>query len=671
MSRQGEGRCGPLGAARRTGLALGLVGVCLPAVWASPGYGAEALDPGAGLVSKLLGDLRSGQLQARQPAGLGHARTTAATGSGFGVGPGSPASSSSAGSSSTSHEAQVASLPVGACLRFTQLDLSATRLVTSAALRQAAAPVLSGCIAPSDFGPRLNHALQAMQKLYADAGILGVTFDVPDQDFQSGLLQITIRERRLEAIELERSWDPLAPIAQMALYRGPFTSDRQRRIWAAFERDLLGQPLQTKALQAGLARLNSVPSANANIEIKDGSSPDTLVLAVKDQWQDRFRSSLSYQRAGAPHQADSQSLGLSLEADNLANLNDQWRLGYSGSTSSNALSGSLQLPLWDWRAILSSSYDESMTPLTETADLFSQGLTTSAQLSYQAWTSDQASVTLQATGNSYWNRRYINDSLLTPQRRIKARAAVVGQWRASEQSGLSGQLGYTRGLSGLFGADKDPDPLPALTPQAQFESWDARLAVSHAWPQQEPDDWRWSATAELQGQISQDLLYGTDQFQIGDGGLVRGFSGASFAGEQGWALSTNLSLQAPAAVPGVLQRGYALLDAAFDPLLPDFATVEPQLAKRVQGLSASAYLDGGWARSLADDHEAWVVGTGVALNYNSVYGNITYYISFPLYHTLEQDPADFAWSLSASLRLDTLGVATWNRLRKLGPFAQR
>lgn len=614
MNAQSERWSGRFDAARATGLVLGLLGVCLaPAAWAQPGYGVEALDPGAGLVSKLLGDIRSGQSQARQPGAAAQLRAALATV------PGQtpvPQGSSAAGSISEA-EAQVASLPPGACLRFAQLELSETHLVTKDALRKAATPLMHGCIAPSDFGTRLNQALQAMQALYAEAGYVGVTFDVPEQDFQSGRLAITVRERRLEAIEVARSWDPLAPITGMALYRGPWTSDRQRRIWAAFERDMLGQPVQTKALQAGLARLNSAPSANANIEIKDGSSPDTLVLAVKDTWQDRFRSSLSYQRAGAPHQVDEQSLGLSLEADNLANVNDQWRLGYSGSTSSNALSASLQVPLWDWQAILSASYDESMTPLTETADLFSQGLNTSAQLSYQAWSNDKASLTLQATGNSYWNRRYINDSLLTPQRRIKARGAVVGQWRLSDQSALSGQLGYTRGLSGVFGPDKDPAPLPAMTPQAQFESWDARLAVSQAWPQQDPADWRWSATGELQGQYSQDLLYGTDQFQVGDGGLVRGFSGASFAGEQGWALTTNLALQAPAAVPGVVERGYAVLDAAFDPLLPDFVEVGPKIAKRMQGFSANAYLDGGWARSLADDQDAWLVGTGVALNYNT------------------------------------------------------
>ncbi len=644
----------------RGAMLLGLAALILgqgPAAWAQYGFAGEALDPGPALVSKLLSDTRAGQLGARQPGQATQLRASTS---------GALASAANQGQSSRS-----AALPAGGCLQFSRIIFNQTQLVARADLQAAAASLLGPCIPGSDFGARLNQALQAMQKLYADAGYVGVIFDVPEQDFQSGQLTIAIQERRLESITIERSWDPLAPISGLALYRGPFASSKQRRIWAAFERDMLGQPIKTKALQAGLARLNSLPSANANVEIVDGSSPQTVALVIKDQWKDRFRSSLSYQRSGAPDQVDSQSLGLALEADNLANLNDQWRLSYSGSSSSNALSASLQLPLWDWQAIVSASYDESMTPLTETADLFSQGLNTSGQLSYQAWSTDHASLTLQATGSSYWNRRYINDSLLTPQRRIKGRVAALGQWRVSEQTALSGQLGYSRGLSGLFGADKDPDPLPPLTPQAQFESWDARLGLRQSWAPKQQDDWRWSASAELQGQYSNDLLFSTDQFQIGDGGLVRGYSGASFAGEQGWALTNTLSLQAPARVPGVLALGYGLLDASFDPLLPDFADIEDALAKRIQGFSASAYLDGGWAGSLADDQEAWMVGTGVALNYNSVYGILPMIFLFSLYHRLEQEPADFTWSLSANLRLDTIGVATWNRLRKLGPLGDR
>lgn len=435
--------------------------------------------------------------------------------------------------------------------------------------------------------------LMAFNKIYVERGYVTARAMLPEQDLESGTLQVKVVEGRVEKITYLESRD------------GKKAPGPQSKIATSFPLTP-GERLQLRNLEQGLDQINRLPSNKATIDIKPGEAFGTSELVVSNEMKSPYRVGSKFTYLDNKGRTD-KSADVTIEADDLFKVNDMWYLAYSGGSSSNALSVLASLPYGWWTLSASGSYSEDLQHITTTSDLYTQTATGSFILNRMLFRDAKQKVKAEVSYSQRWNSRYINASRLTPHRFSLVRAGM------SYEKYLTGGFlslggGVSSGLGLIGGEDSDVNGAP----QANFYKADVNGLYYHAFAN--------GATATLSAtlQWSSDVLYNSEQMTIGGSTSVRGYSRNKLSGDTGGFMQTTLN--------------FPMTTIAGDPKQLD-AALGPTVAAYVAPLTPYVFFDAGTVVDRARDTKSGIAAAGIGIGYSKDRVSADIYAALPLVET--------------------------------------
>jgi hemolysin activation/secretion protein len=152
---------------------------------------------------------------------------------------------------------------------------------------------------------------------------------------------------------------------------------------------------------------------------------------------------------------------------------------------------------------------------------------------------------LAATLTTKSSKNYLDGQYLSVSSRKLTILDLDGNLNTSFAGGvLSLDLGYAQGLDAL-GAMKDLDNLPDSASRAQFSKFKYGFYYSLPFSVLHKD---FGFTSQLSGQKSNNVLYGSEQIQIGGLYSVRGFVNNVLAGDDGYYWRNEISMRQPVTI---------------------------------------------------------------------------------------------------------------------------
>ncbi len=366
----------------------------------------------------------------------------------------------------------------------------------------------------------IGNLLQRISAIYADKGYITTRAYVPAQDISSRTLKIEVLEGKVEAF-----------VYQQVGKDGEKKPGKSRKIKSAFP-IRADDVFQLRDVEHGLEQMNRLRSTQAGANLVAGQGSGTSQIVITEQKNDTIRGTIGFDNRGDEATGRTQ-IRLGFEADDLLRLNDSYSLSYSGSENSNALTFSTSIPYRKWLFSFSGSYSESLSPVSELADLFTQTATVNLTAERLLYRNARSKYFAYATASSYWNERFINIAALTPQHRSSFSLGFKNEHRL-EKAVISADTSIAVGAK-FLNADWDPDVLVADAPRAEF----AKLETRVTYLRPIANVWQFSST--LSGQITDKSLFSNEQISIGGWETVRGYSGFSVSGDSGAYLRNELS----------------------------------------------------------------------------------------------------------------------------------
>lgn len=409
------------------------------------------------------------------------------------------------------------------CFDIQRIELQGAEHLSQPARATLLKPFIGRCLGLPD----IRELMRQLTNHYIDSGLVTTRVYIPEQDMSKGALTLLIVEGKVGAIELDGNDTGVNP---KVAFPG-----------------LTGRVLNIRDIEQGLDQINRLQSNSARMELVPGADPGLTNVRVFNQPDNPFNGGVTLDNYGSPATGEHR-LTVNLGVDGPLGLHDAWFMSLSSNTdpdhsarlSESALL-SVNLPYGYWNLVGSVSRSRYVSEVNSASQTFvSSGDTNTYSLGMQrVLTRDQTSkLTLTGTVNHKVSRNYIEGSLLTtgsPRlsdvtfNLTSVFLALGGSW--------STDIGFSQGttwfgVQPLPNAGEDTVPTPRgkrLTAAATHgRSWDiAGRALS------------WSSA--LQGQYSPDYLYGSEQTSIGGLFTVRGYDGASIAGDRGMTWRNELS----------------------------------------------------------------------------------------------------------------------------------
>lgn len=476
-----------------------------------------------------------------------------------------------------------------ACLRIDRVAVDGAGLIAAEQISRAASRIEGKCLPFETALSDIDAVLQALTLAYVELGYIAARAWLPEQNLADGVLEIRVVEGALGSIRFNNAEDPRWEARSFPGQRG--------------------QPVQLRRVEQGLDVIRSMPGFSAQMDLSPGQTQgtsDLLVEASGRPWQLRLSSTNSgTDRADEGAAAATGQFVTSLDGSlsHVLGLNETFRINLSRSQPEHPFNlfhegprtwgGSLSLEVPTGPLLLRGSFGWTGYA-TEIPGAFSP-------IPVTGWTQ-----TLDVGGSYLMHRDRVSKTRLTfgvTRRenensiagvRIETSSRVLTSLRLGvqhERSLWGGQFeamaGYERGLR-LFGAE-DAAAQPAGQPNAQYSLFDAELRYRRMF---EAGADRIGYTTSVRGQISPDLLYGTQQFNLGGVSSVRGTKAVVLSGNQGVVWRNELTWQ-PAQVTLPAQLGrlefYATGDIGY--IVPD--TGAGITGGIVSGASLGARLAGG------------------------------------------------------------------------------
>jgi hemolysin activation/secretion protein len=348
-----------------------------------------------------------------------------------------------------------------------------------------------------------------------------------------------------------------------------------------------GDVLNIENIQQTLDQLNRAASSRAVSKLDPGKEPGTSVVRITNPANDAFRTTVGYDTYG------SKLTGISryraeVARDNLVGVNDTWTGSVTSSLRTNELSGAVSAPLGWGSLAFDAKYTESITPLSDIAELFTQSVTIGSTANFTAYRGTDGKLDFSAGIRGYTNDRTINDVRLTPQL-LSALDFGVTRTVTLGKNGLL-TLG-TKGSFGIraFGSVPDQSSADHTVPRSHFKKLAANVGL------------QWNIldglvlSSALTGQYTKLPLYSPDQFTIGGLTSVRGFNAFPVVGDRGAHWRNELIAKLPA-------------DSIMDAINWKSAM---WLANRLKAMETYAFLDAGYVSDIASSRVTKLAGTGV------------------------------------------------------------
>lgn len=387
------------------------------------------------------------------------------------------------------------------------------------------APYAGNCLSVID----IEQLLSDLTRAYIEHGYISARAYIPAQDLTTGLLRVLVVEGQLEGVRLEDD------------------GQRSVNLATAFPRRV-GKPLNLRDFEQGLDQLNRLGSNQATLDVLPGAEAGGSEVVIRNQPTRRWRGGVSYDNYGSSSTGRQQA-GANISLDNPLGLNDGLNLSYRRTVNSDfdarhsqswSLFYAVPLGYFTFTAAYSKS-DYATTLSLPGGDLLADGDQDNLSLTtdWLVYRDATQRITFSGTLTQKESRNYLAGQLLDVSSRKLTTLDIGASYSGALAGGnLSARAGHGRGLT-WFGALQDEAGRPSVLPQAQFSNWRATLSWGRGFSLFSRT-FLFSSMAEAQ--LSDDVLYGSEQFSIGSLYNVRGYRDSSLSGDEGYYWRNELSL---------------------------------------------------------------------------------------------------------------------------------
>jgi hemolysin activation/secretion protein len=412
----------------------------------------------------------------------------------------------------------------GPCRDIQRIEIEGAELIDASDQQKLIQQYLGTCMAVGD----VERLLSDITGHYFRRGYIGARAYIQTQDLNEGVLKVLVLEGEITSLILDDD------------------DRRSINLGTAFP-GTVGHPLNLRDFEQGLDQVNRLASNRATLELQPGESAGETVVVIHNDPSRRFHANLTFDNFGSDSTGRNQG-GASLLFDHLARLNDSAMVTHRRTVNSDysdrhshTTSLLYSIPFGYWTATASQVFTRYQT----TVELVSNSLTASGkssisslQVDYVAYRDQVNHVSLDTTLTLKSNDNELAGQRLDVSSRELANADLGVAWRTRLWGGaLSSGLNYVRGLA-LFGAYEDPNDLPNDAPHAQFQKWQSLVTWYKPFKALSRD---FTFGTNLNGQWSDEVLYGQDQFLVGSVFSVRGFRQTSLSGDRGFYWRNDLS----------------------------------------------------------------------------------------------------------------------------------
>lgn len=382
---------------------------------------------------------------------------------------------------------------------------------------------------------RINLLLRRLTEAFIAKGFITTRAYLGEQSLASGELTITVVPGKIEAFRVngKTARSIVFEDAEHSIASGGWFTDRG--VLNAFPVSV-GETLNLRDLEQGVDQLNRLRRNKAELAILPGHTPGGSVLALANEFGDRWRMNVGADNYGA-RSTGTLRRRLAVELDNAIGLQEALSFGYVGSLDTNALLASVALP-WGYNTFsYSASYSEFQTTIADTALLFGQTRAQTFAWNRVVERAPTARSALDLALAVRESQREINNIVLTPQRLTTLRGGFSRLTRfpaGNEQGNWTIDAGVTRGLK-AFGATADGESLSTPDAHSQFTKFDLSTGVTA------PLGAGWVYRGSVTGQWSRVGLFGSEQIYLGGIASVRGFRDGGLSGDRGAYLRNDLA----------------------------------------------------------------------------------------------------------------------------------
>lgn len=408
-------------------------------------------------------------------------------------------------------------VPEEACFPVRAIEVRGVTVLDRDTVDALVAPFADHCMGQLS----IESLLQTLTGAFVERGYITTRAYVPQQDISNGVLAIEVTEGRIAAF-----------VYQTIDGEGRAEAGAERKIHGAFPIKA-GDILQLRDIEQGLDQINRLPSSRAAVNIRPGDEPGSSVVEIQENYDDNYRGSFSIDNAGGEDTGRARSR-LSIEFIDVLSVSERLSLTVLGTQNSNVLAADASVPLANWLISVNGSYSESLTPVDDAVDLFSQTANAGIEVERLLFRDAEKKVHLYGSFGAFSNSRFLNNQELETQNRTVLRGGFR-QERVLPGAGLTVDLGFALGVP-LFGADGNVAAPGRTTPRARFAKLDLRVGYS-----QQFEDGP-VIVSSLIGQFARQPLFSNELLSVGGWETVRGYNGESVAGETGVFVRNDLLL---------------------------------------------------------------------------------------------------------------------------------
>ena len=453
----------------------------------------------------------------------------------------------------------------GNCLPIGRIDVKGVRLLRAGQLDQVISDFEGRCLGIAE----LNATLQAITFAYIDKGYIAARPYLPEQDLSDGQLDIVVVEGELEGIVMPEG--------------------TPQQVATAFP-GMVGKPVNLRDVEQGLDQIRRLPSVDASMELQAGRKQGGSVLAVDRAAGTPVYGSIGVDNQGGEATGEFQTR-LSLGVDDLMGLNDRLSLSYQRSMSETPFNFNGRRPFgdtytasWDvpygyWTFGLNATKNEyrsevagAVSTIKTSGNSQTYGVTASRVLHRNQISKTTLSfgLTQKATESFIAGTR-----IEVASRRLSMATLSLAHSRQLAGGQLSASLGVQKGLISFDAFDDRT--APAGSPKGQFRKVTYSLGYTKPF---EIADQKVVYDGAISGQLSPDLLFGSEQMSVGGLSSVRGVSSAVLFGNRAVTFRNEFSMP----LPKHKDANMARLFGSFEPYVAlDVGKVTAQSEYGIQG----------------------------------------------------------------------------------------
>jgi hemolysin activation/secretion protein len=407
------------------------------------------------------------------------------------------------------------------CFPIKSVKLTGVESISFSAQNKIITPFIGECVSAKI----LAELVAKIQNHYNELGYVTATVSVPQQNIQSGDIELKISEGKID---------------EVILGDNKFSEKMQEFTAFGF---IEGEVLNIKDIDQGIYQINRLPSNNAIVKIEPAANEGESKIYVTNEKRFPARATIGYDNLGNEFTGIRRS-NFSGSFDNLLSLNDALNVSYSTNLDDD--SQKKDIKSFSFGASIpfgynTFSYDYSRSEFRGINALSSSASKFTGYSNRNNFSIDRALFSegnLRISGNASITAKesasYLDDAKLENSERKLTIGNAGFSISNYFKNGLNLYLkpSYSRGLK-LLNAKQDAQSPTSDTARAQFQliKLYASLSKKFLIPKLEMPI---LLSSEMDSQISKNTLFGSEQFSVGGYYSVRGFRENYITGDSGY-----------------------------------------------------------------------------------------------------------------------------------------